>query len=178
MRELEMQGFGIYIKNALLEDKHRVAMGESIWLYMWFLDRMTSISENGIGLVLGGKPIKHDDLVVSFSSLSRPTYERYLRKLKKAGYIETLRTPYGLVIKIHKAEKIFGNKSVVSKVRHPDVSNVRSGCIKSETSLLKNDTSNKTIQLDNTKTIQRKVEFVETKSYKEFKLKRKELGLA
>lgn len=149
-----MKGFGIYVKNNLLEDKHRLAMGEAVWLYLWLLDRMTSVTETGFGKVLGGKPITKDDFISSFPSLSRPTYERYIKKLRDAGYIDTVRTPYGLVIKVHKAEKIFGNKRDVSNMKHPDVSKVSNSSIKNDTSLLKNDTSNKTIQLDNTKTIQ------------------------
>jgi hypothetical protein len=149
-----MKGFGIYVKNTLLEDKHRIAMGESVWLYLWLLDRMTSISEDGIGKILGGKPIKHTDFSDSFSSLTRQTYTRYVERLREAGYIDTLRTPYGLVISLNKAEKIFGNNRDVTKKKHLDVSKNGHLVIKNDTSLLKNDTSNKTIQLDNTMTIQ------------------------
>ena len=47
------RGFYIEVTNNLLEHKHHKAMEESVWLFMWFLDKITSISEEGIGKVLG-----------------------------------------------------------------------------------------------------------------------------
>ena len=53
-----MKGYFIEITNNLLDPKHQKAMKESVWLFMWLIDKMTSITEEGIGRVLGGKPIK------------------------------------------------------------------------------------------------------------------------
>lgn len=141
-----MKGFGIYVKNAILEKKHHDNMGRSVWLYMWLLDRMTSISEEGVGLVLGGKPIKHEDFTDNLS-LSRRTYARYVEQLESFGYISTTRTPYGLVFRVHKAEKIFNNSVDKSKKRY---ANSGTPLTKNGTSLYKSGTSNKTKQLDNT----------------------------
>lgn len=127
-----MKGFGIYVKNDLLDPTHWQAMGVSIWLYLWLLDKMTSVSEEGIGLVLGGKPIKHEDVAAELG-LPRATYKRYVATLVEAGYISTLRTPHGLVIRVHKASKIFKNQ-----------------VLKSEPSLTESEPSNKTIQKDST----------------------------
>lgn len=102
-----MKGFGIYVQNDLLEPKHYKAIGGAIWFYLWCLDKMTSINENGIGLVLGGKPIKLQDVNKDLE-LSDRTYSRYIKTLQTGGYIDATRTPYGYVIKVTKAKKQFG----------------------------------------------------------------------
>ena len=101
-----MKGFYIQVKNELLDPKHFHAMGESIWLFLWLLDHMTSISEEGIGKVLGGKPIKFSDLKDELEVPER-SYTRWVATLKKHGYINTIRTPYGLTISVNKASKRF-----------------------------------------------------------------------
>ena len=132
-----MKGFYISVSNGLIEDKHRIQMGEAIWLYMLLLDKITSVTESGVGTILGGKPLNHADIQHYYPTLSRITYVRYLDRLSNAGYITTKRTPYGLIIKVLKAKKLFGadvtnmqhhsnNRSVVSKVKQPDVSKMNS----------------------------------------------------
>lgn len=101
-----MKGFYIQVKNDLLDPKHFHNMGEGIWLFLWLLDRMTSISEGGIGKVLGGKPIKWEEVKKDLDVPER-SYRRWIAVLKKHNYINTTRTPYGLVISINKASKRF-----------------------------------------------------------------------
>lgn len=162
-----MKGFGIYVKNNLLEPKHIENMDAAVWLYLWLLDKMTSINENGIGKVLGGAPITytqiHDEL-----GLSERTYQRWISKLRDAGYIRTLRTPYGLVITVNKAEKIFTKKRAaksggtkvlrdtpqMAELSPSDPPKVAQRAAKSGALPATNGRSNKdntkTIQLDNT----------------------------
>lgn len=90
-------------------------MGQSVWLFMWLLDRMTSVSEEGVGKVLGGRPITHVELEESLG-ISKRTYVRWVELLRTGGYIETLRTPNGLCISVNKAKKSFGNRSAKSGV--------------------------------------------------------------
>lgn len=99
-----MKGFGIHVKNDLLDPKHVENMGASVWLYMWFLDKMTSINENGVGKVLGGKPVIYEEVIVEIP-LSVANYRRYIKRLKEHGYINTIRTPYGLSVTVNKAFK-------------------------------------------------------------------------
>lgn len=106
-----MKGFGIYVQNDLLEPKHYEAMGSAIWLYLWCLDKMTSINEDGEGSVLGGKPIKLEYIQKDLSLTDR-TYTRYINKLTEFGYISVVRTPYGYVVKVNKAKKQFGKRTV------------------------------------------------------------------
>lgn len=105
-----MKGFGIYVKNNLLDGKHIEAMGASVWLYMWLLDKMTSVNENGVGKVLGGQPVTFD-MIEAELGISIRTYRRWIDQLRDAGYINTLRTPYGLQTTINKAEKPFKKRS-------------------------------------------------------------------
>jgi hypothetical protein len=74
-----MKGFYIEITNNLLEPKHRKAMGESVWLFMWLLDKITSISDEQIGKVLGGKPIKYEE-VNNDLDITERTYRRFSTK--------------------------------------------------------------------------------------------------
>jgi hypothetical protein len=161
-----MKGFGIYVKNNLLEPKHIENMDAAVWLYLWLLDKMTSVNENGIGKVLGGMPVSYTQIYAEMG-LSERTYRRWLKKLRDTGYIQTLRTPYGLVITVNKAEKIFSKKRAAKcgtskelrdtpNTAHQskrDMPNVAKRYAKSASSPATNGTSNKTIQ-DNTKTIQ------------------------
>ena len=101
-----MKGFFIDVYNNLLEPKHRKAMRESVWLFMWLLDKMTSVSEDGIGKVLGGKPVTHKEVNEELEVPER-TYRDWVARLRDAKYINTLRTPYGLVITVNKAKKHF-----------------------------------------------------------------------
>ena len=111
-----MKGFSIYVKNDLLEEKHYQNMGEAIWLYLWLLDKMTSINENGIGRVLGNQPVTYTQLYVELGMPER-TYQRYVSRLRKYGYINTLRTPRGLIFSVTKATKLF-KRSAKNGVSH------------------------------------------------------------
>jgi hypothetical protein len=55
-----MKGYGIEIKNNLLEPKHVKAMGSSLWEYLWILDHITKVDDDGLGHVYGGAPIQLD----------------------------------------------------------------------------------------------------------------------
>lgn len=102
-----MKGFGIEIKNELLDPIHVDKMGVSVWLYFWFLDKMTSISEEGVGLVLGGKPIIYAEVQAEMG-ITESTYGRWVSILKRGKYINITRTPHGLRVSVNKAFKRFG----------------------------------------------------------------------
>lgn len=148
-----MKGYGIYVKNDLLDKKHLKAFGtSSLWLYLWLLDKMTSIGEDGIGKVLGGRPIKYSEVEAELG-ISERSYKRYIKILRDDGYIVTLRTMRGLIISVNKASKIFKN-SDRPKVAHQDRPKVVERSAKVAHLIGQSGTSNKTIQYDNTKTIQ------------------------
>lgn len=101
-----MKGFGIYIKNDLLDPKHVETMGKAVWLYMWLIDHMTSINEDGIGRVLGGRPVKYPEIRKDLG-ITSGVYTEWITKLEAYPYIKTIRTPYGIVFYVFKAEKRF-----------------------------------------------------------------------
>lgn len=105
-----MRGFYISIKNDLIEPKHVKSMGEAVWLYMWLIDKMTSISENGIGKVLNNSPITYE-MVRDDLGISLRTYRRWIERLRQFGYINTTRSKLGLMIVVLKAKKKFNKSS-------------------------------------------------------------------
>ena len=130
-----MKGFYIEITNNLLEPKHYKIMKESVWLYMWMIDKMTSVSEEGVGKILGGKPIIYEEVNKELG-ITRRVYTDWVRKLRRGKYINTLRTPTGLVMTVNKAKKRFHQKpnSDVPKATHhsnSDVPKATEGCTKS-----------------------------------------------
>lgn len=110
-----MDGYFITVKNGLLSPKHIKSMKESIWLFLWLLDKMTKIEKSEKkGSVYGNKPIKFEEVEKDLG-ISRPTYKRWLEILRNGGYINTTRTPYGLVIVVHKADKLFQKRRLTSE---------------------------------------------------------------
>jgi hypothetical protein len=118
-----MKGFGIEIKNNLLDPKHITAMGSSVWEYMWCLDKMTKIDDDGLGYVLGGKPIKLDEVKKDLGK-DTSNISLNLHKLVKAGYINLKRTGYGNIITVNKAKKSSlrtGDNTKSDMVQTPDL---------------------------------------------------------
>ena len=95
--------FYITISNGLLTPEHWEKMGACVWQYMWCIDKVTKIDDEGMGWVLGGKPINLDDLPFG----SRITNSRNLNELEKKGYLKLIHTPYGISIRVIKAKKRF-----------------------------------------------------------------------
>jgi len=139
-----MKGYGIHIKNDLLEQKHVIQMDSSLWLYMWLIDKMTSIGEDGIGKVLGGKPICYTEIKEELG-ISERKYNRWISKLRLSGYIFTKRAPNGLIIAVNKAFKTFGKK-------YSDTTNVAGRYAKSGGSDTTNVADAQDNTVDNTKT--------------------------
>lgn len=135
-----MKGFTFEIKNNLLEKKHLESMGIAVWLFMWLDDKITKIDEQGTGWVLGGKPVKYEDIKNEFG-ISQATYTRWVNKLLKYPYINAIRTPHGISFRVFKAHKVF--KKRVIKSDESKSSHVRNHLVTCEE-------SNKTVTVDNT----------------------------
>ena len=93
--------YNIGIRNGLIDTKHFESLGIAIWLYLWIIGHQTRNSDK----VLGGKPVTYEMVVNDYNTLSRRTFERWLKIIKAGGYISTLRTPYGHIITICKPKK-------------------------------------------------------------------------
>lgn len=135
--------FYITISNGLLNDVHHDRMGNSIWLFMWLIDKVTKIDDEGKGWVLGGAPINLEDI----RHIPRRSAQRYLATLKNEGYIEITRTMRGFIVKVLKAKKRFQG---APKAAHGDVPKVAHHNTKSGASLTKFGASNKTVSIDKT----------------------------
>ena len=154
-----MKGFGIEIKNNLLDPKHIEHMGIAVWLYMWCIDKMTSIDESGVGKVLGGKPIQYKE-VGDELGISVRTYRRWVTLLVTGGYINTITAPHGLIFYVNKAHKRFGKRYAENGTPAPESSakngtpdgepQMAQGLQKMAHHTTKSGTRNKTIQLDKT----------------------------
>ena len=86
--------------NGILE--HFDAMGMSIWLYIWCLDRITR-EEDGIGFVFGGAPVKVEQIAKELGRSDR-ALRRDLKTLK-SRYLRLRWTPYGYVIHVLNSRK-------------------------------------------------------------------------
>ena len=92
---------------------------------MWLIDHMTSISEDGIGKVLGGRPIKYEEDIKPELGISQDTYTRWTEKLLEYPYIETTLAPYGIIFRVLKAKKRFRTNAESEKGGSAEVRKVR-----------------------------------------------------
>jgi hypothetical protein len=95
------QTYLLPISNGIIE--HREKIGSAIWLFMLLIDWITS-EENGVGKVLGGKPVKLRDLMEALHLKGRQVSSQ-LQRLKAGGYIRLRRTSYGYSIEVMKSKK-------------------------------------------------------------------------
>ena len=84
--------------NGLLEKKHFERIGPALWVYEWLLDRITKEAK-GVGLVLGGRPIKASEIAETYGIHER-TARAHIDRLKKNGYLTVTLAPYGLIIRV------------------------------------------------------------------------------
>lgn len=120
-------------------------MGSAVWEFMWCLDKVTRIDKDGKGWILGGKPIKLEEVGMG---LSRDGVSKNLHRLEEQGYIQIIRTPYGLSLRVNKVKKRFGKNTTSLPKRDTDKTSNQGG--QNLESLRQKTESNKTIQLDKT----------------------------
>jgi hypothetical protein len=106
------RSYAIPVWSGLISVKHRQAMGISVWMFLWCLDRITR-DENGWGLVLGGKPVK-DEEIARRLGLHKNSIHRDRDTLIRGNYVEAIRTPYGFRYRVRNSRKfgIWGKKRV------------------------------------------------------------------
>jgi DNA-binding transcriptional ArsR family regulator len=100
MREKD---FSTGLRGVLFEAKHHARMGSAVWLYGWLVLRQTHQSGD-LGWVLGGAPITYREIEAE-TGFNPRTLERWLRDLRREGYIETTSMQQGISIRITKAKK-------------------------------------------------------------------------
>lgn len=102
----------------LLESHHRENIGPALWEFLWLISKTTKeIKRDGetIGIVLGGKPVRVSEISNDLG-ISERSVRRNLTRLKKHGYVETVRTPYGEVYNVKNSKKFAKNRNNSGKV--------------------------------------------------------------
>ncbi|HKV03486.1 MAG TPA: hypothetical protein VJO53_00105 [Candidatus Acidoferrales bacterium] len=91
------------LRGVLFEAQHHRRMGAALWLYGWLVLRQTH-QHGPVGWVLGGAPISYRE-ISDETGFNCRTLERWMRSLRREGYIETDPAPGGVIVRILKAKK-------------------------------------------------------------------------
>ena len=88
--------------NGIFEHYERI--GDAFWEFAWCIDRVTE-ERDGVGIVLGGVPVKIAAIVADLKGSRRETVRRHMDDLENEKYIHRRRTPYGHVIQVLNSRK-------------------------------------------------------------------------
>ena len=98
------KSFVIGLVNGILDGKHVERIGPALWLYCWLIDKQTKKD----GRVLGGRPITSQEIMKDLGV----TQDRIVDWTKRLeGYVETKRTPRGLIFTVKNPKKVIWEKS-------------------------------------------------------------------
>lgn len=114
----EQPSYRFSVWNGLLEAKHRKRIGPAVWEYLWCLDRITK-ERNGVGIVLGGKPVNSVEIAKSFG-VGEKTVRLHLDRLEDGQYIQRTLTPRGYSIRVLNSDKFGKKKAVSGRTETPD----------------------------------------------------------
>jgi hypothetical protein len=95
------------VSSGLLTAKHVQLMGNSIWSFLWCIDRTTRDRQDGEecwGQVLGGYPVSQNRIAGELG-LSERTVRTQLNKLQDSGYIRVTRCMGGQRIEVRNSIK-------------------------------------------------------------------------
>jgi hypothetical protein len=98
----EKDSHPIPVWNGVFEHYDRI--GDALWEFAWCIDKITE-ERDGIGIVLGGSPIKLRAIVEALRGSNRETVRRHLDSLEKENFIRRRRTPYGHVVEVLNSRK-------------------------------------------------------------------------
>jgi hypothetical protein len=93
--------FRIPVSTGIFE--HCPNMLDSIWLFLWYIDKTTKETD-GVGLVLGGMPII-DSKPAAALGVPVKTIRRWRKMLAAGGYVTVRRTAYGCCVTLPKSKK-------------------------------------------------------------------------
>ncbi len=108
-----MRSYPIKIWSGLLSDGHVQKIENALWEFIWLINKVTS-EEEGIGMVLKGKPVKIEQIKNDLKRDYRSVL-RHVKTLQKHGYINLKRCPYGFVITINNSKKFKNIKNGYDK---------------------------------------------------------------
>jgi hypothetical protein len=91
------------VSNGLLTPQHVKAIGPSLFLFLYYIDGITT-EQDGFGLVHGGKPLP-DEKASGALGVGRATVARGRERLVKKEYVRATRTGSGYIIRVAKSKK-------------------------------------------------------------------------
>lgn len=97
--------FPIY--SGILEPEHYKRIGNAIWLFLWCISSTTQEieeEETVWGIVLGGKPMRLAE-IAGYFGVNDKTVSRWLDALETHQYIDVIRAPRGLILKVRNSKK-------------------------------------------------------------------------
>jgi hypothetical protein len=118
----EKESYPVPVWNGIFD--HYERMGDALWTFMWLIDRIPKNGEReGVGRVLGGKPVKIADIVDSMRGSTYKAIRLQFDGLEAKGYISRRRTPYGYVIEVQNSRKwnVWTTKQTEQKGLTPSV---------------------------------------------------------
>jgi hypothetical protein len=87
------------LSTGLLDPRHVKAIGRAVWVYLWFLNRVTKDEQRAVddfvGIVLNGRPLSIDEIAEELG-FDYYACRRDLARLVRAGYIERRKTGAGM----------------------------------------------------------------------------------
>lgn len=97
--------FWIGVKGGLLDRKHLDAMGEAVWLFLYFVLRQTGINDAGEGVVLYGNPLSRKSIAKDTGGWPERRIKDWTARLIRAGYIRAVRSGNdGMIFFVRKAK--------------------------------------------------------------------------
>jgi|GEM_PF-7015072 len=87
------------VSAGLLDPRHVQAIGGAVWVYLWFLNRVTRDEQRAcgdfVGVVLHGRPLSIDEIAEELG-VDYHACRRQLARLVNTGYVERKRTGAGM----------------------------------------------------------------------------------
>lgn len=98
----EKESRPVPIWNGIFEHYERIA--DALWEFEKCIDWITE-ERDGVGIVLGGKPVTVSEIVAAIKGSKKETVRRHMDALEKENFIRRRRTPYGHVIEVLNSRK-------------------------------------------------------------------------
>jgi hypothetical protein len=89
----------IPVSSGLLDPRHVQTIGRSVWIYLWFVDRVTRdeqrVAGDFVGIVLNGRPLSIETIAEELG-FDYHACRRQVAHLVKTGYLERKKTGAGM----------------------------------------------------------------------------------
>lgn len=124
-RQAAKENFWIGAKGGLIDEKHRKAMGDAVWLFLYLLRGQTGVNEWGEGVFQYGHPVTLRDIASDFNGTSERTIQRWIIRLRKTEYIHTeSHSEKGMTFWIAKGKRKTKSTKVTTEVRKNSATSV------------------------------------------------------